>query len=100
MNARSRVQDEEDSAWLALLNEHRAADGLNTISELLLETIIDRFEKESFLQVEQSGEPPEWACDEDALCAICMDGECDNSNAILFCDACNLPVHQVSVMPS
>ena len=56
---------------------------------------MDRFEKEAhfhsqFMAIENAPLIDE----EDAICSICLDGECENSNAILFCDMCNLAVHQ------
>ena len=132
--------DEEDVAWLDLINERRAKDGLSEVEEAQFELLMDRdefttqssspgqkssfggisgsdglnmtnpisdwrtnnplatsrLEKESYFHVQTNGKdyssaPP---VDDDAICCVCMDGECSNTNVILFCDLCNLAVHQ------
>ncbi|KAF7694049.1 bromodomain-containing protein 1 isoform X2 [Silurus meridionalis] len=85
--------DEEDYAWLELVNEKRRSEGFSQVSPNVFEFLVDRFEKESFLE-SQGQQDPHSLVDEDAVCCICMDGECQDSNAILFCDMCNLAVHQ------
>lgn len=86
--------DEEDRAWLHLMNEQRAVDHLPAVEMESFELLMDRLEKESFFQAQSSGRDSGVPIDEDAVCCICMDGECQNSNVILFCDMCNLAVHQ------
>ncbi|XP_078250528.1 bromodomain-containing protein 1 isoform X7 [Pogona vitticeps] len=85
--------DEEDYAWLEIINEKRKSDGLSVVSQNMFEFLMDRFEKESYCETQKQGEHQS-LIDEDAVCCICMDGECQNSNVILFCDMCNLAVHQ------
>ncbi|KAG2213468.1 hypothetical protein INT47_009142 [Mucor saturninus] len=82
--------------WLQLYNEERKKEKLGLVSGDLFESIIDQLEKEWFdliksLPKKTNDEPP---LPEDSKCAICDDGECENSNAIVFCDGCNLAVHQ------
>uniref|UniRef100_L7M994 Phd finger protein n=1 Tax=Rhipicephalus pulchellus TaxID=72859 RepID=L7M994_RHIPC len=86
--------DEEDCAWLQLMNSRRRTEGLGEVSCDTFELLMDRLEKESYFQSQTSGRDLGPPIDEDAVCAICSDGECQNSNAILFCDMCNLAVHQ------
>ena len=33
---------------------------------------------------------------DEGLCAVCMQDEVTNSNSIVFCDICNVGVHQVN----
>ncbi|XP_077326342.1 bromodomain-containing protein 1 isoform X3 [Lithobates pipiens] len=85
--------DEEDYAWLEIVNEKRKSEGLSVVSQDIFEFLMDRFEKESYCENQKQGDQQS-LIDEDAVCCICMDGECQNSNVILFCDMCNLAVHQ------
>nr|CAD7262693.1 unnamed protein product [Timema shepardi] len=89
--------DEEDSAWLELINIRRANVGLTDVPVDIFELLMDRLEKESYFQTQicaKSEDIGAGVIDDEAVCCICMDGECQNSNVILFCDMCNLAVHQ------
>uniref|UniRef100_A0A8C6SSH2 Bromodomain containing 1b n=1 Tax=Neogobius melanostomus TaxID=47308 RepID=A0A8C6SSH2_9GOBI len=85
--------DEEDYAWLDLLNEKRKSEGISQVSHNLFEFLMDRFEKESHMAT-QGLSDHQSLVDEDAVCCICMDGDGADSNVILFCDSCNIAVHQ------
>ncbi|XP_069499348.1 peregrin isoform X2 [Ambystoma mexicanum] len=85
--------DEEDYIWLDIMNERRKTEGVNSIPQEVFEYLMDRLEKESYFESHNKGDP-NTLIDEDAVCCICNDGECQNSNVILFCDMCNLAVHQ------
>ena len=89
--------DEEDSQWLQLVNEDRKQQGLTAVPQEAFEILMDRLEKECFFESRTTGDSNEvsmYNIDENAVCVICNDGECHNTNAILFCDMCNLAIHQ------
>lgn len=84
--------DEEDAAWLNILNEQRKSNNLPPLAIDIFELLMDRLEKECLFQMSHTQSQD--IIDDEAVCCICNDGECQNSNVILFCDMCNLAVHQ------
>jgi NuA3 HAT complex component NTO1 len=110
----TRLTRQIDKEWVDAANAERRKEGIDLITYEFFEIIMDRLEKEWFdlvsaaaqlqsssltqrssvLQTKQISKPPAPLPVEDSRCAICDDGECENSNAIVFCDGCNLAVHQ------
>jgi hypothetical protein len=84
--------DLEDINWLEDFN--KAYGHTLRISDSDFEKIMDRLEKESYFDTLKSGQNPKHDVDEDAVCAVCDNGDCNNANAIIFCDMCDLAVHQ------
>ncbi|RKF72772.1 Subunit of the NuA3 histone acetyltransferase complex [Golovinomyces cichoracearum] len=107
--------DEQDDKWLDSYNAARRLADMEIIQREIFEITITKIEKEwhnlekkipkpnpkppqthrprssSAAAVNgeaQSGE------EQDSKCAICDDGDCENTNAIVFCDGCDLAVHQ------
>ncbi|KAG8699729.1 nuA3 HAT complex component nto1 [Ceratobasidium sp. 395] len=86
--------DEQDDEWLNAINAERYRDQDERVSSETFEIIIDRLEKEWFNLMKRIPKPDQALPSEDSTCAVCDDGEGENSNAIVFCDGCNLAVHQ------
>ncbi|KRX56407.1 Peregrin [Trichinella sp. T9] len=70
--------DEEDNLWLKLINDKRKSINLAPINKKLMEFVMDRLEKVSYFEVPSIGQGP--PVDEDAVCCVCNDGDCENTN--------------------
>lgn len=108
--------DEQDEKWLDDINSKRRDDQLEPIKPAIFEITMTKIEKEwhalekripkpnpkppqtqrprSSSAAAVNGETVGPGEEQDSKCAICDDGDCENSNAIVFCDGCDLAVHQ------
>ncbi|KAF3938603.1 Peregrin [Dactylella cylindrospora] len=99
--------DEQDEKWLNNFNILRKSQDVPMITREIFEITITKIEKEHYAleraipkqsahaaHVKKGNDGDELDTSEDSKCQICDDGECENSNAIVFCDGCDIAVHQ------
>ena len=108
--------DEQDQNWLEAYNLMRKEEQVEPIKPAIFEITMTKIEKEwhalekripkpnpkppqthrprSSSAAAVNGESAPQGEEQDSKCAICDDGDCENTNAIVFCDGCDLAVHQ------
>ncbi|KAF7309481.1 Bromodomain containing protein [Mycena indigotica] len=86
--------DEQDQEWLDAVNAERKKEQIDKVSYEVFEVVMDRLDKEWFNLTKRVPKNDLALPSEDSTCAVCDDPEGENSNAIVFCDGCNLAVHQ------
>ena len=89
--------DECDVAWLRVINGERAACGLAPVTEDQLERVVERLElrcwdKTQAILRDEEGLGIEY--DENVICDVCRSPDSEEGNEMVFCDSCNICVHQ------
>src|SRR3989338_7658018 len=91
--------ESDDDLWLDELSRHRCLNSSDTFTEDDFELLLDRFEKASHslskASMMETGVNPFVDDDaEDACCIVCTDDSSSDSDQLVFCDGCELVVHQ------
>ncbi|XP_019725108.1 protein Jade-2 isoform X3 [Hippocampus comes] len=89
--------DDTDVAWLELVNQEFAQMALPELAELTMERILVELERLCEEKMQQAIEAEEGLgieYDEDVVCDVCRSPEGEDGNEMVFCDKCNVCVHQ------
>ncbi|XP_034746828.1 protein Jade-1 isoform X2 [Etheostoma cragini] len=89
--------DDMDVAWLELVNHEFRQMALPELDELTMECVLVELEsvcEEKMRQAIETEEGLGIEYDEDVVCDVCRSPEGEDSNEMVFCDKCNVCVHQ------
>ncbi|KAH0506483.1 Protein Jade-2 [Microtus ochrogaster] len=89
--------DEIDAYWLELLNSELKEMERPELDELTLERVLEELETLCHQNMAQAIETQEGLgieYDEDVVCDVCRSPEGEDGNEMVFCDKCNVCVHQ------
>ncbi|XP_042287493.1 protein Jade-1 [Thunnus maccoyii] len=89
--------DDLDVAWLELVNHEFRQMALPELDELTMECVLVELEsvcEEKMRQAIETEEGLGIEYDEDVVCDVCRSPEGEDGNEMVFCDKCNVCVHQ------
>ncbi|XP_048834170.1 protein Jade-3-like isoform X2 [Brienomyrus brachyistius] len=89
--------DDMDLYWLQELNQELAEMGEDKLDELTMERVMEALERQCHDSMNHAIETEEGLgieYDEDVVCDVCRSPESEEGNDMVFCDKCNICVHQ------
>uniref|UniRef100_A0A803V3H0 Jade family PHD finger 2 n=1 Tax=Ficedula albicollis TaxID=59894 RepID=A0A803V3H0_FICAL len=89
--------DELDACWLELVNMELKEMEKPELDEITLERVLEELETMCYENMNMAIETEEGLgieYDEDVVCDVCRSPEGEDGNEMVFCDKCNVCVHQ------
>ncbi|XP_056664524.1 protein Jade-3 isoform X3 [Monodelphis domestica] len=89
--------DDMDIFWLQELNEELKEMGCGTVDENTMEKTVEVLERQCHENMNHAIETEEGLgieYDEDVICDVCRSPDSEEGNDMVFCDKCNICVHQ------
>ncbi|XP_055000582.1 protein Jade-1 isoform X2 [Sorex araneus] len=86
-----------DAAWLELTNEEFREMGMAELDEGTMERVLEALEQRCHDNMSRAIESEEGLgieYDEDVVCDVCQSPEGEDGNEMVFCDKCDICVHQ------
>ncbi|XP_039175563.1 protein Jade-3 isoform X2 [Crotalus tigris] len=89
--------DDMDIFWLQEVNEELAEMGYGQLDENTMEKLVEVLERHCHENMNHAIETEEGLgieYDEDVICDVCRSPDSEDGNDMVFCDKCNICVHQ------
>uniref|UniRef100_A0A182TNW0 PHD finger protein rhinoceros n=1 Tax=Anopheles melas TaxID=34690 RepID=A0A182TNW0_9DIPT len=89
--------DQIDAAWLKVLNGERNLAGLVPVTDEQFERVIEELEGRCLDKIQAIMKTEEGLgieYDENVICDVCRSPDSEEANEMVFCDNCNICVHQ------
>uniref|UniRef100_A0AAV2JFK4 Protein Jade-1 n=1 Tax=Knipowitschia caucasica TaxID=637954 RepID=A0AAV2JFK4_KNICA len=89
--------DQQDQRWLEATNQELRRMALPAVDEVTMERVLEELERSCHAHMAVAVETQEGLgieFDEDVVCEVCRSPDGEENNEMVFCDKCNVCVHQ------